>query len=248
MGDVRGERPPVRLRVAREDGDRLPPRRPAARVVLEAGARAGPRGARPGPTRPGWRRLGAQHRLDGEARRGGARHGMDAHVRRALLHRRPCAVVLRRKDRMAIPPDLRLPPLARRPVGLVAGAPPRRGGRRRGRAVVPAQAYRQGTARGDALLRGHALPGARVLRLLPDALLVRRRPLPVPGEHRAGHPARSPRDPGRRPAARSRLRGCRRASRDAGRLHLAPGRHLREPGNPLARHRRQESRRRPRAQ
>ena len=166
----------------------------------------------------------------------------------AMPRSRTRSLVLRGQARVPLGPDVHLPALEDRRHRLVAMALPA-GSRRRGRrALGSAGTPRRSPARGGDLLRPHARPGARLRRRVPVPLLVRRRPLPVPGEHRAGHPARSPRDPGRRPAARSRLRGCRRASRDAGRLHLAPGRHLREPGNPLARHGRQESRRRPRAQ
>ena len=86
------------------------------------------------------------------------------------------------------------PPLARRSIGLVAGALPGCGGRRGGGAMVPPRAHQQGAARGDALLREHALSCARLLRCLPDALLVRRESLPVPGEPRADRVGRSPKE------------------------------------------------------
>ena len=87
---------------------------------------------------------------------------------------------------------------------------PGRGARGGRGALRAARAARPRAARGVLLLRRHAGAGARLLRRLPDALLVRRRSLPVPGEHRpdrrspclpsrtvVGAAARRPRAPAR---------------------------------------------------
>ena len=143
---------------------------------------------------------GAAHRLGRAHPRRRRRRRLAALLRRALPDRRPRAVVLRRQAALAAAADLLLPALADRCGGLVA---------------VPLSARRPGRGRGA--LRGCArgsdagrwwrcscfaatlFPALGFVDVFPDALLVRRRPLPVSGQH--------PADRARRSAALARGRG-----------------------------------------
>ena len=94
------------------------------------------------------------------------------------------AVVLRRQVALAGGAGGDLSPMGnRRREAAGVGVPPCRGGVG-GRAVAGAAADRTGAAGGSVVLRGHAGAGAGVRGLRLHAVLVRGRPVPVPGGHR----------------------------------------------------------------
>ena len=114
-------------------------------------------------------------------------------------------------------------------------------------AVGIATSHRSRAARGDSVLRRHAVSGAGVRQRFPDAVFVRRRSLRLPGEHRADR--RHHREPGARDRAngraehaerRRRACGDRHPAGRAGASHEQPGDDVSEPahavGNDAARH------------
>ncbi len=225
----------------------------AARVALaardlEAGSTHARGRGRPPAVLRARRPLRLRHRVDGAPPRGGARGGLVPLVSRANPRGGARGLVLRLETGLAGRSDIHLPALEDCARGGRAVAVPARRRRDDHRPLERAAAPGSRAARGRAVLRRNAHAGPGFLRRLPDAILLRRRSLPVPCFHRPDRPrgggsfarARHAQAPPGRP--RRGARGTRGRAPSARRRDRPSMPCLRESGDPLAGHHRAQSR------